>query len=101
MAEDIWYSVDLPILEALHEYGGPRDLVSVGDVAEWTGLDPAVVAGGIERLETAVYLGGSLRKLMSGDDPSPWFLENSSLADADFARSEHGQARIPTTPWSR
>ena len=24
MAEDIWYSVDLPILEALHEYGGPR-----------------------------------------------------------------------------
>ena len=81
MAEDRWYAVALPILDYVHDNGGPLVLLHIGDIAEGTGLDPVQVATEVERLSSADYLAGSIRKLMSGDDPSPWFLENSSLGE--------------------
>ena len=81
MAEDRWYAVALPILDYVHERGGTFVLLRIGDIAEGTGLEPVEVATEVERLSGAGYLAGSIRKMMSGDDPSPWFLENSSLGE--------------------
>jgi hypothetical protein len=81
MAEDRWYDVALPILEYVHAHGGPLDLLSVADIAEGTGLSPQDVAVELDSLCQAGFVNGTLRKMMTGGDPSPWFLESSSLGE--------------------
>jgi hypothetical protein len=82
MAEDQWYSVAVPILEYVHARGEPFWLMSVGEIALETGLDPNVVAVELERLQEAGYVTGPLIKVTSsGDDLSGWFLRNSSLSE--------------------
>jgi hypothetical protein len=81
MAEDSWYSVVVPILEYVHAHGEPFWLMSVGEIALETGLPTSVVAVELERLQEAGFVTGPLTKLMSGEDFSGWFLENSSLRE--------------------
>jgi hypothetical protein len=81
MADDRWYRIDLPILEYVQEHGGPFELLSVGYIAQAMGLDPTEVAVGLDNLSSAHYLAGRVQKPMTGGDPSPWFLEDSSLGE--------------------
>jgi hypothetical protein len=81
MAEDRWYTVAVPILELVHENGGQMHIVNIGQIAAGTGLEPNEVADEVERLCDAGYLTGPLRKMMSGGDTRPWFLENSHLGE--------------------
>lgn len=81
MPEEICYSTDLPVLEYVYEHGGQHELLGVVQIAEGTGLDALAVAESLDRLSGARYLAGRLRRSMSGADPSPWFLEDSRLAE--------------------
>lgn len=81
MADDRWYRVAVPILEYVADHGGPLELLNVAMIADAIGVDRFEVAAELERLGNAGYLAGHLKKLMSGGDPSGWFLEDSSLGE--------------------
>ena len=93
MVEDRWYSVAVPILGYVHENGGQFKLVHVGQIAAATGIEPTEVAAELDSLIAARYLVGPLKKLMTGGDPGPWFLENSS----DALRCEPRRGRRRTS----
>ena len=40
MAEDRWYRDDLPLLECVSEHGSADAFLSVGEIADGTGIDP-------------------------------------------------------------
>ncbi len=56
-------------------------MIPVGHIANATGIEPIEVAKELDRLVAAGHLVGPVRKLLSGGDPGPWFLEDSSLAE--------------------
>lgn len=80
MAEDRWYRIAIPILEYVANNGGPFVLLSMGDIADALHLDPMEVATELDELCAAGYVAGDVRKMLTGGDARPWYLEKSLLA---------------------
>jgi hypothetical protein len=79
MAEDTWFSRDRPVLdelvvrvERIDEAGFP----TVGEVAESTGLSTRDVGRAVQALNDAGLI--QLERMLSGGDPSPWFVTGVS-----------------------
>jgi len=72
--DSTWASRDLPVLASIVQWrdDNPLDIgPSLGDVAEITGLDVMDVLRAVEAL-VGPYIG--IERMMSGGDPSPWFV---------------------------
>jgi len=78
---DLWETRALPILRyiALHETDA--GFISVGDLAAATGIDGHALSIELDRLIEAGYIPPKLQKLMTGGDPTSWFLTNSRLTE--------------------
>jgi len=81
MAEDRWSGIAFPILEFVHENGAQMGIVNIRQIAAGTGLEPNEIADEVERLCAAGFIMGPLRKMQSGGDTRPWFLESSHLGE--------------------
>jgi hypothetical protein len=97
MVEDTWYSVAIPILEYVHEHGDFKPVVTVGLIAETTGIDPADVAEELERRVDAGFISGLLHQYLSGGDFSVWSLRRRRSVSAGYASSAPVRATTPTT----
>ena len=95
--EDTWYSVAIPILEYVPEHGDFKPVVSVGLVAEATGIAPADVAVELERLVDAGFINGPLHQYLSGGDFSVWSLEEASHGERGVGVVAPVRATTPTT----
>jgi hypothetical protein len=60
MAEDRWQTVAVLILEYVHENGGQFELLSVGEIAVATRIDPKEVAVELDSLSDAPEAAGTL-----------------------------------------
>jgi predicted transcriptional regulator len=69
--QDTWTSRDLPVLEATVALLEQSFMVTVTDIAERSGLEPAVVAAALEALDP-VYI--DFRKTTTGGDPRFWYV---------------------------
>lgn len=72
--ESTWISRELPVLTAVVQAfeAGLGALPNVADLAEATGIDKLQVALALKAMD-GLYL--NLHLLMSGGDPSPWFVD--------------------------
>ena len=69
MADDTWYSVAVPILEYVHDHGGPMKFLEIVNIAQGTALDASVVGPEVDNLVHTGYLRGELhRYLGQGED---------------------------------
>ena len=68
---DTWAARDLPVLDATVSLLEESYMVTVSDLAERTGLDPAAVARALETLDPD-YL--DFRKTTTGGDPTFWYV---------------------------
>lgn len=80
-AADLWDERALPILRHIAAHETDQDFINIGDLAAALDLDGRAVVVEVERLIDADYIPGELRKMMTGGDPSPWFLTESRLTE--------------------
>ena len=78
---DLWETRALPILRFIAEQEGQQRLITIGELAEATGVAPNLVTVEVERLLEAGYIPGRLRKSRTGGDPTPWFLDQARLTE--------------------
>jgi hypothetical protein len=69
--EDTWTSRDLPVLDATLSLLEQSFMVTVTDIADRTGLEPAVVAAALEALDPSYV---DFRKTTTGGDPRFWYV---------------------------
>jgi hypothetical protein len=55
--------------------------ISSGEISKETGIDGHAVVIEVDRLVDAGYSPGSLQKMMTGGDPSSWYLTKSGLTE--------------------
>jgi hypothetical protein len=75
--QDTWTSRDLPVLEATIALLEQSFMVTVTDIADRSGLEPAVVAAALEALDP-VYI--DFRKTTTGGDPRFWYVYKATPA---------------------
>jgi hypothetical protein len=78
---DLWETRALPILQYVADHEAEGAIINIGQLAEGTGIEPRFVLVEVERLIDGGYLAGELQKLMTGGDPTPWFLTESRLSE--------------------
>lgn len=80
MAEDRWYTVALPLLEYFSTLP-PHSMPTIGQLAEVLDMDPMVLVDEIDRLAGAGYIRGGVHKMMTGGNPTPWFVDQTGLEE--------------------
>lgn len=82
--DDTWYSLALPILEAIRDLEGSDEsyALTIGSLADRTGLEPRQIAVEVERLIDGGFLSAKLAKPMAGGDVRPWHVNNVRLSPA-------------------
>ena len=80
MVEDTWKSRALPILEFIAAQSD-LNLMSIGTIADATSIEASDVVSEVERLIEGRYISSKLKKLMTGSDVRPWFLEGTRIAE--------------------
>jgi hypothetical protein len=78
---NLWETRALPILRYIAAHEADDTFITVGDLADATGIEAKLVTLEVERLLDGGYIPGALRKSLSGGDPRPWFLEESRLTE--------------------
>lgn len=92
---DLWEERAAPILRYIAAHETDQDFITIGEVAVSLGLDGHAVVVEVERLIDAGYIPGELRKMMTGGDPTTWFLTESRLTERGaravsiWPRAEH------------
>jgi hypothetical protein len=80
VTSDKWHATAVPLLEFIGEHEG-FGVVSIGELADATGLDPTAIAVELERLIADEFVDGEVKKLMSGGDVRPWRVVSPRLAE--------------------
>jgi hypothetical protein len=78
---DLWEERALPILRYVGAHETDMAFISIGEISKATGIDSHAVVIEIDRLMDAGYIPGSRQKMMTGGDPSSWFLTKSRLTE--------------------
>ena len=78
---DLWEERALPILRYIAAHETDMGFIEIGELADATGIDGHSVVVEVERLIEAGYIPGDLTKMMTGGDPSSWFLTKSRLTE--------------------
>jgi hypothetical protein len=81
MPLDLWESRALPILRYIAANETDMNFINVGEIAQATDIEGHAVVIELERLIDAGYIPGTLQKMMTGGDPSSWFLSKSRLTE--------------------
>lgn len=71
----------MPILRYIAAHETDQGFINIGDLAAVVGVDGHAVVVEVERLIDAGYIPGQLQKMMTGGDPSTWFLTESRLTE--------------------
>jgi hypothetical protein len=80
MSEETWLSRALPILEYISTKS-ESELISIGEIADETGVAASDAVSEVERLIGARYISGKVVKMMTGGDVRPWFIEGAGIAE--------------------
>jgi hypothetical protein len=80
VVEDTWDTRARPILELVNALP-PLNVVSVGDIATQTGLDPNDVVSELEMLMSGRYLDASFSQPLTGGDVRPWSLVRARVLE--------------------
>ena len=78
---DLWEERALPILRHIAAHETDQAVINIGNLSAALGLDGHAVVVEVERLIDAGYIPGELQKMMTGGDPSSWFLTKSRLTE--------------------
>jgi hypothetical protein len=80
---DKWYSRAVPVLEAIDAREGVGNIVSIGDLAHATGLDPDEIGVEVERLiaDGFVDVQEEVLKPWTARSARPWTLVSPRLAE--------------------
>lgn len=78
---DLWESRALPVLKYIAAHETDMGFITIADLANATGIDGHAVVIEVERLIESGYIPGDLQKMMTGGDPSSWFLTKSRLTE--------------------
>lgn len=79
MADETWFSIEVPVLEYIANNGGWQSSVSVVDISDATGIPVDEVAGSLMKLDQAGFLGGEFVRMMS--PPQNWFVIPGLLSE--------------------
>ena len=77
LVQDTWSSRDLPVLDATVALLEQSFMVTVTDIAERTGFEPADVAAALETLDPGYV---DFRKTTTGGDPRFWYVYKATPA---------------------
>ncbi|MDA8332301.1 MAG: hypothetical protein M0027_14095 [Candidatus Dormibacteraeota bacterium] len=75
------------ILAYVAEHEAEGVVLTVGTLAEATGIDPQHIVVEVERLIEGGYIAGTLQKLATGGDRRPWFLTHPRLTERGVLRA--------------
>ncbi|MHB8499786.1 MAG: hypothetical protein ACYDHE_02455 [Candidatus Acidiferrales bacterium] len=78
---DLWESRALPILKYIAAHETDMGFITVAELASATDIEGHAVVIEVERLIESGYVPGDLQKMMTGGDPSSWFLTKSRLTE--------------------
>ncbi len=81
LAPDLWESRALPILKYIAAHETDMAFITVGELSSSLALDGHAVTVELEWLIDAGYIPGTLQKMMTGGDPTSWFLTNARLTE--------------------
>jgi hypothetical protein len=81
MASDTWSTRAIPILELIAEIEIDAHQISLGEVADRTGLPVEAVDVELDRLIAAGYAHGEIHRTMSGGDRRVWTYQGPVLAE--------------------
>jgi predicted ArsR family transcriptional regulator len=78
---DLWEERALPILRYIAAHETDMGFISIGELSTALGIDGHALAVELERLIEAGYIPGKLQMMMTGGDPTSWFLTKSRLTE--------------------
>jgi hypothetical protein len=78
---DLWEQRALPILRYIGAHETDMAFISIGEISNEAGIEGHAIVIEVERLIDAGYVPGTLQKMMTGGDPSSWFLTKSRLTE--------------------
>src|SRR5438552_3080488 len=78
---DLWEERALPILRYIAAHETDMGFISIGDLSTALGIEGHALAVELERLIDAGYIPGKLQMMMTGGDPTSWFLTKSRLTE--------------------
>jgi hypothetical protein len=77
----LWESRALPILKYIAAHETDMGFITIAELASATGIEGHAMVIEVERLIESGYVPGDLQKMMTGGDPSSWFLTKSRLTE--------------------
>lgn len=78
---DLWEERAQPILRYIAAHETDMGFITIGDLSTALGIDGHALAVELERLIEAGYIPGKLQMMMTGGDPTSWFLTKSRLTE--------------------